>query len=269
MNNAGLITDMMENNETLNSINELLDQILSTPDELLTPEAIQEFKIIFDNFFTLSLKERMVQTMIDSFKHEHFDFDTVQGIINDAQEGLDILVNINQPTPEKRELINIIFLHIHDIFTKVAATYTSSDIKLKIQLEEGAQIPTYARPSDAAADLYINQDTVLAPHSLSNKVHTGVHIGLPEGWMAFIFPRSSTGAKTGLRLSNSVGVIDNHYTGELILLFDNHSDSAIELKAGERLAQLMIVPSYHFEAQLVDKLEATDRNDSGFGSTGK
>ena len=266
---TNLINDMLEGNDTLNSINELLDNVLSIPDEALTPEAMKEFELMFDNFFSYDLQQRMVQTLSNSYRREHLSHDEVEAIMSDAQEGLQILINTNNPTPEKRQLLEIIFNHIHTIFEQVSSTYTTADIKLRIQLDEGAILPKYANPSDAATDLYINQDVIIPPHSLSNKVHTGVHIGLPEGWMAYIFPRSSTGAKTGLRLSNSVGIIDNHYIGELILLFDNHSDSAIALKTGERLAQLMIVPSYHFEAQVVDHLDETDRSDNGFGSTGK
>ena len=83
-----------------------------------------------------------------------------------------------------------------------------------------------------------------------------------------IFPRSSTGAKTTLRLSNSVGIIDSGYRGELGVLFDNTSVGTVEIKKGDRIAQLLIMPSYRFMPKVVDILEDSDRGEGGFGSTG-
>ena len=138
-----------------------------------------------------------------------------------------------------------------------------------MQLEEGAQAPTYAHNGDACADLYAKEDMTLPAHSHSNMVATGVHIALPEGWMAMIFPRSSMGAKTGNRLSNSVGIIDSNYRGQLGVLYDNLSDSDYTITAGDRVAQMLVMPSYKFRAEVVDTLPETDRGEGGFGSTGK
>ena len=111
--------------------------------------------------------------------------------------------------------------------------------------------------TDAAADLYAADTVTLAPHSTSNMIRTGVHIALPEGWMAMIFPRSSIGAKTGLRLSNSCGIIDSEYRGPLGVLYDNISDSEYTINAGDRIAQLLVMPNYHFRAKVVDTLDET------------
>ena len=114
-----------------------------------------------------------------------------------------------------------------------------------------------------------SEDMVIPAHSLSNKVHTGVRIALPENWVFFLDPRSSIGAKTGLRLSNSLGVIDEEYRGEVIVLYDNISDSDYEIKAGDRIAQGWPQPVYRFKAVVVDSLPDTERGEGGFGSTGK
>ena len=129
-------------------------------------------------------------------------------------------------------------------------------------------MPTYAHESDAAADLYAKEKQIIPAHSISNMINTGVKIALPEGWMAMIFPRSSIGAKTGLRLSNSCGIIDSTYRGNLGILYDNISDSDYTIEEGDRIAQLLIMPSYHFRAELVDKVPDTVRGEGGFGSTG-
>ena len=135
-------------------------------------------------------------------------------------------------------------------------------------LEEGAQVPTYAHDDDAAADMYAFEDITIQPHTHGTPVGTGVHIQLPEGWVAFVLPRSSMGAKTPLRLSNSVGVIDSGYRGEVRAIYDNISDDPYEIHKGDRIAQMLVMPSYRFKANVVDSLTDSDRGEGGFGSTG-
>ena len=89
-----------------------------------------------------------------------------------------------------------------------------------------------------------------------------------EGWLAMILPRSSMGVKTPLRLSNSVGLIDSGYRGELGVIYDNTSDNDYQISAGDRIAQLLVMPSYRFKAQVVDVLVDSDRGEGGFGSSG-
>ena len=171
-------------------------------------------------------------------------------------------------TGYKREVIDKIVEKIYQIFDKAFDKYHSYSIELPIKLEEGAQMPTYAHDSDAAADLYAYEDTHIAPETYGNKIRTGVSIQLPEGWVAMIFPRSSTGAKTTLRLSNSVGIIDSGYRGELGVLYDNTSVGTLDIKKGDRIAQLLVMPSYRFKGIQVEELENSDRGEGGFGSTG-
>lgn len=157
---------------------------------------------------------------------------------------------------------------VSDIMQTAVDKYHSYNIKLPIKLDYGATMPTYAHESDAAADLYALEDQVLGARTYGNRVHTGVSIQLPEGWMAFIFPRSSIGAKTPLRLSNSAGIIDSGYRGELGVLYDNFSNDDYTIHKGDRIAQLLVMPSYRFLPKQVDILETSDRGAAGFGSTG-
>ena len=140
---------------------------------------------------------------------------------------------------------------------------------MPLTLEKGATAPSYAHETDTGADLSALETVVVPAHSIGNKIHTGVRIALPENWTAYIVPRSSIGAKTPLRLSNSIGVIDSDYRGELGILYDNISDSDYTINAGDRIAQLIVMPAYHFKAQVVDILPETERSEGGFGSTGK
>lgn len=171
-------------------------------------------------------------------------------------------------TGNKRKVIDTVVEKIFNIFDIAFDKYHSYAIELPIQLEEGAQAPTYAHDSDAAADMYALEDIEIPAHSNSTPVKTGVHIQLPEGWVAFLLPRSSIGAKTPLRLSNSVGVIDSGYRGEVRALYDNISGEPYQIHKGDRIAQMLIMPSYRFKANVVDSLEDSDRGEAGFGSTG-
>ena len=112
------------------------------------------------------------------------------------------------------------------------------------------------------------ETVIVQGNTAGNKIRTGVKIQLPEGWLALIIPRSSIGAKTPLRLSNSVGLIDSGYRGELGVLYDNISDSPYAINAGDRIAQLLVMPSYRFKPEVVETLEDSDRGEGGFGSSG-
>lgn len=103
-------------------------------------------------------------------------------------------------------------------------------------------------------------------------IHTGVHVEIPEGLFGLLVPRSSTGMKKGLRLRNTVGIIDADYRGELMIAYDQDSlkCNAYDLE-GERVAQLLIMPYHPCDLERVDQidtLEDTVRGEGGFGSTG-
>ena len=175
-----------------------------------------------------------------------------------------------QYTGNKKVIVDEIMKRMLGIFTSAASKYHSYAIELPMTVDEeyGAKVPTYAHDTDAAADIYAMDDVILEPHTYGNKLHTGVKIQLPEGWQALILPRSSIGAKTPLRLSNSVGLIDSGYRGELGVLYDNTSDEPYTINQGDRIAQLLVMPSYRFQAKVVETLENSDRGEGGFGSSG-
>ena len=124
-------------------------------------------------------------------------------------------------------------------------------LEAKIQkLFENAHIPTKAHPEDAAFDLYAylnekledGQGTGAIPPGQTCKVGTGIAFTPPQGYFGAVFARSGLATKQGLRLANSVAVIDPNYTGELIVPLHNDTDKPQYIAQGDRIAQLMFLP---------------------------
>jgi dUTP pyrophosphatase len=115
----------------------------------------------------------------------------------------------------------------------------------------------------------IDTPITIAPRQLVT-VPTGLAIALPNsGCVALLFGRSGLGVKHGITLSNSVGVIDSDYRGELKVGLCNLSDTPYIIQPNERIAQLVITPVLPLPVEPVDELDETARGEGGFGSTGK
>lgn len=137
-------------------------------------------------------------------------------------------------------------------------------------LDERAVVPQRAHDGDAGLDLSILDAVTIAPGDRA-RVGTGLAIAVPAGYAGFVVPRSGLAARLGLSVVNTPGIIDAGYRGELqLLLLNTDRDATIELAAGERVAQLLIVPVALSPVVVVDELpEAGDaRGTGGYGSTG-
>jgi dUTP pyrophosphatase len=139
-------------------------------------------------------------------------------------------------------------------------------VKIK-KLNENAVIPSYAKTGDAGMDLVATR--IISNTTFDVSYGTDLAMEIPNGFVGLVFPRSSI-RKYELVLSNSVGVIDSGYRGELQATFkkENGLDS-LAYKVGDRIAQIMIIPHPPIEFNEVDELSDTERGDGGFGSTGK
>ena len=141
-------------------------------------------------------------------------------------------------------------------------------IKIK-KLSPEAVIPTYAKEGDAGIDLVA---TSIKFDGTQITYGTGLAIEIPEGFVGLVFPRSSI-RKTDLSLSNSVGVIDSGYRGEIQATFNQRSLSSQSgsflYGVGDRIMQIMIIPHPTIEFEEVNELNNTERGQGGFGSTGK
>lgn len=140
------------------------------------------------------------------------------------------------------------------------------------KLHPDTVIPVYAKPGDAGLDLVATEKLTETAKQVS--YGTGLAVEIPDGYVGLIFPRSSV-RKYNLELSNSVGVIDSGYRGEIQLTFNKPSvgdifapDANIYEK-GDKIGQLIILPYPTINLVEVDELSETERGEGGFGSTGK
>lgn len=133
------------------------------------------------------------------------------------------------------------------------------------------QLPTYATPGSAGLDLRACLDAPLTLAANAWKlVPTGMAIYLKDpGYAALILPRSGLGHKHGIVLGNLVGLIDSDYQGQLMVSAWNRSDVPFTIEPMERLAQLVIVPVVQAQFNVVTEFPASERGESGYGSTGK
>lgn len=140
-------------------------------------------------------------------------------------------------------------------------------VQLKM-LDAGLEAPSYAHPGDAGADLRARVDVVLRPGE-RKLVPTGVSISLPDGFVALIHPRSGLATKHGLTIVNAPGTVDAGYRGEIsVTLLNTDSTQDIELRRGDRIAQMVIQRVEYAEFIRVDELDGSVRGAGGFGSTG-
>lgn len=141
-------------------------------------------------------------------------------------------------------------------------------LDVPVVLGEGAAAPRYAMPGDAGADLSTTVEVHLEPGSRA-LVPTGVRVAVPEGHVGLINPRSGLAARTGLTIVNTPGTIDSGFRGELkVLLINTDAHDVVHLEAGDRIAQLVIVPVVTARFVPVDRLPDSDRGEAGYGSTG-
>lgn len=272
LNNMMNLTDELYNNSATRPLMDLVDTIMKVPDDELNDDIISAINKVFDKLITEIYTEQAIQQIVDSFEGQGLTRAQLKITIDMTKKECSSLIESLKPSEHKRKLLDMAFKPLFDALEATLERYHSYDIVLPIWLDEGAQVPTYAHDTDACADLYALETVTIGAHTLSNKIHTGVHIALPENWEVGILPRSSIGSKTGLRLSNSRGVIDEQYRDELMILYDNISDSDYTINAGDRIAQMYVRPTYRFKAQTMTKEEfdAIEGNrGGGLGSTGR
>jgi dUTP pyrophosphatase len=140
---------------------------------------------------------------------------------------------------------------------------------IKVQkLHPDAVIPSFAHSGDSGADLYsIDTTTILG--GCTKLIHTGIAVKIPLGFEGQIRPRSGNALKFGYTVLNTPGTIDSNYRGEIGVLIFNSGRDYVQIKKGDRIAQLVIqeLPSIFFEE--VEELDDSNRGQDGFGSTGR
>ncbi len=129
-------------------------------------------------------------------------------------------------------------------------------------------LPKYAHAGDAGADLHAAESIVLAPGTRA-LVGTGVSMALPDGFAAFVVPRSGLAVKHGITIVNAPGTVDAGYRGEIkVALLNTDPNEPFTISVGDRIAQLIVMPVVRASFIAVDKLPGSQRGEGGFGSTG-
>lgn len=143
-------------------------------------------------------------------------------------------------------------------------------MKVKIVNRSRHATPHYATPQSAGMDLRANIDSpILLNPGERILVKTGLFMQLPDGYEAQVRPRSGLAFKHGITVLNSPGTIDADYRGEIGVILINHGQDSFEITDGERVAQMVIAKYESIQWNEVDELDASDRGEGGFGSTGK
>jgi dUTP pyrophosphatase len=151
--------------------------------------------------------------------------------------------------------------------TSDQANLVGLDIQVR-RIDDGVPLPAYQRDGDAGLDLHSAEDFVLKPGERA-VIGTGIAVAIPSGLVGLTTPRSGLAARQGLSMVNAPGVIDSGYRGEIKLILINlDSRDPIEVKRGERVAQLVIVPVATVRVVEAVELPQTERGEGGLGSTG-
>lgn len=139
-------------------------------------------------------------------------------------------------------------------------------MQLKIKkLEKDAKLPTHGHPGDAGLDFYASEDVIFLPGK-QERVHTGVAIEIPEGYVGLIWDKSSISFNLGLKIMG--GVIDSGFRGEIVMSLLNTSDKEILLSKGQKFTQMIIQKFEHCDIVETEELSQTVRGHGREGSTG-
>lgn len=145
------------------------------------------------------------------------------------------------------------------------ARFAGKTIKVK-KVDDKAIVPTRANNNDAGWDLYSITTRNIAP-SQRVTIRTGISLEIPEEYVGLIWPRSGMSVKNGIDVL--AGVVDSGYRGEIKVCLLNTSREWMDIKEGDRIAQILFQEVPHFQLQEVDILQNSDRGEGGFGSSGK
>lgn len=136
------------------------------------------------------------------------------------------------------------------------------------RLDPALPLPGYAHPGDAGLDLHAADTTTLLPGERA-LVPCGIAVAIPEGHVGLVHPRSGLAADHGLTVLNAPGTIDAGYRGEVKVLLVNLGTDPVEVRHGQRIAQLLVQAVVTVDVREVDRLDTTSRGSGGFGSTGR
>ena len=140
--------------------------------------------------------------------------------------------------------------------------------KLKIKNLSDNPMPCFKNPGDSGMDICSNEDVRVLAFNWK-LISTGIYLEIPEGYEVQVRSRAGLAAKHGLIVLNSPGTIDSGYRGEVSVILMNHNHFPYDVTKGDRIAQLVMASVVRADIVTVSELSTTERNEGGFGSTGK
>lgn len=245
----------------------------------MTDEQVEERAEVMINNITYVFKTpEMEEAVQDFLKEVDLKGYPPQVVMNDmemAQEALfSAITALKEKYPDsqiKQTFCDMLAGVIENYMLSVISRLSNRDsMNIGIELAHpNAKLPTYAHEGDQGADLYAVEDMIIAPHTYGNVISTGIKAAIPHDWALSIRPRSGLSKNSTLRISNSPATIDQQYRGEIKVLMDNIGDAPVAIKAGERIAQMILERNYQAMYHQVDSVDPdTERGEGGFGSSG-
>lgn len=248
----------------------LVETILEMPEDSFdTPQKVEIVCNALRGAYSGQLKEEAIEELVRVMREDGANRDEVEEQFSQLKMVFPDLVP-EDVSEGKKQVLDTFFMLLIDILDTATAQLGTYDTTVYFELiHPNAKVPTYANPTDAGADIYAVEDINIPAGATGFKVNVGFKMAMNEGWKALIYPRSGMSMKTGMRISNSVGVIDAAYRGEVAVLFDNISNEDYTIKVGDRIAQMIISPAYTFKANIVENVERIgDNRGGGFGHSG-
>ena len=258
-----------------------IDDLVNSFEELfqMTDEELNTVKPVIVNEISQTLTGPECVNSINEYIKEcdfmGYDLDQYNADIENSKNLIyETMIGLKERYAEsdiKCELIDMIYSLMESYFDMIVLRLAGRDTtNVGVELVHvGAKIPTYAHEGDQGADIYSPERIVIPANARGYMVHTGIKLLIPYGWAIAIRPRSGMSKNTPLRISNSPATIDQQYRGEICILFDNLSDEAYEINAGDRIAQLILEKNYHADYSQIDTVDInTERGEGGFGSSG-
>lgn len=247
----------------ISEVEKAIEAIWNIPDE--------GFDLVIDGI-EKQLKElinsqNLINRLRKDFLENKMSIPQIKDIRNSITKlGQEYLSKIDADSPKARYLLSLINTY-QELFSKVINEGIAQTICVGIELtDENSKIPAYAHLSDAGCDVYALNETKIPAHG-TVIVPTGIKLEIPDGFEVQVRPRSGMSVKTPILVV--FGTLDSGYRGEVGVMAYNRSGKAYTIEAGERVAQLVLAPSYRMFFQVVPRVGETDRGENGFGSSGQ
>lgn len=242
-------------------IKNVFKTIQDLPDEsveLILPQIEEEFKKLIE-------EQDLINKTKTEFLQEGYTLADIKALKENYDNIAEDYFKIVKPTSPKGRYISSLINVYKGILDKIIKEGFSRTVNIKVLKEnKDVILPEYAHFSDAGADLYSNEEVDIQPNEVKI-VSTGLKVEIPDGYEMQIRNRSGMTIKTPIIVQ--LGTIDSDYRGTLGVMMYNHGDMPYRVQKGDKIAQAVIMPTYHGNFLVTDKLTETERGEGGFGST--